>query len=297
MFTLGGGMVIDPSPSKSRRVLQELPERLRRLHTGDENLRSEEVIYLQSVKGVVESEFSVRSGLSTKQSGKVLQLLQSREKILCVESITRRYLHVEHVERIGNFLVKVLRKHHKKFPDREGMTRSELGGKLSLIFTEKEVENLLKYLLKVGAFLQNNQYFSIAEHQPQVSQSQENSLKYCLKLIKSGGFQPLRRTHLLEKLGLNEKDGIAMLKSAVHYKQLVRVANDLHYDPEQIETILESLRIYLDANQNITVIQFKELLNISRKHAIDLLEYFDSQRLTIREENHRIPAKIFANNA
>ena len=88
-----------------------------------------------------------------------------------------------------------------------------------------------------------------------------------------------------------------MLKSAVHSKQLVRVADDLHYDPEQIETILESLRIYLDENQNITVIQFKELLNISRKHAIDLLEYFDSQRLTIRVENHRIPAKIIVTNA
>ncbi|MCS5545452.1 MAG: selenocysteine-specific translation elongation factor [SAR324 cluster bacterium] len=297
MFTLGGGVVVDPSPSKSRRVLQELPERLRRLYAGDENVRSEEVIYLQSVRGVVESEFSVRSGLSTKQSGKVLQLLQSQKKILCVESITRRYLHIEHVERIGNFLGKVLGKHHKKFPDREGMTSSELGGKLSLIFSGKEVESLLKYLLKVGALLQNNQYFSLVEHQQQVSQSQEDSLAYCLKLIRSGGFQPLRRTHLLEELGLNEKDGVAMLKSAVHSKQLVRVADDLHYDPEQIETILESLRIYLDENQNITVIQFKELLNISRKHAIDLLEYFDSQRLTIREENHRIPAKIIATNA
>ena len=42
-----------------------------------------------------------------------------------------------------------------------------------------------------------------------------------------------------------------MLKSAVHSKQLVRVADDLHYDPEQIETILQSLRIYLDENQNM----------------------------------------------
>ena len=297
MFTLGGGMVIDPSPNKSRRVLQELPERLQRLNAGDENVRSEEVIYLQSVRGVIESEFSVRTGLSKKQSGKVLKILQSRKKILCVEPITMRYLHIEHVERIGNYLGKVLRKHHKKFPDREGMTRSELGGKLSLIFTEKEVENLLKYLLVVGAILQNDQYLSVAEHQPQVSQSQENSLIRCLKLINSGGFQPLRRANLFDELDLNAKDGVAMLKSAVHSKKLVRVADDLHYDPGQIEKILECLRIYLDANQNITVIQFKELLNISRKHAIDLLEYFDSQRLTIRVENYRIPAKIFVINS
>ena len=63
-----------------------------------------------------------------------------------------------------------------------GMTRSELGGKLSLIFTEKEVEKLLKYLVKVGLFTQNDQFISLAEHQPQASQSMEDSLARCLEL-------------------------------------------------------------------------------------------------------------------
>lgn len=296
MFTLGGGMVIDPSPSKSRRVLHELPGRLRRLHDGDENVRSAEVIYLQSVKGVIEAEFSVRSGLSAKQSAKVLQLLQSQQQVLCVDPFSKRYLHVQHVERIGEFLSKVLTIHHKKFADREGMTRSELGGKLSLIFTEKEVEILLKYMIKLGKFLQNGQYFSLAEHQPQVSQAQEAGLAHCFELIKAGGFQPYRRTRLLEELEMNEKEGLAMLKSAVHSKRLVRVADDLYYAPEQTKEILISLRKYLQDNQSITVIQFKELLNISRKHAIDLLEYFDSQHLTIRKDNHRVPGSILVSN-
>ena len=296
MFTLGGGMVIDPSPSKSRRVLHELSGRLRRLHDGDENVRSAEVIYLQSVKGVIEAEFSVRSGLSAKQSAKILQLLQSLQQVLCVDPFSKRYLHVQHVERIGEFLSKVLTIHHKKFADREGMTRSELGGKLSLIFTEKEVEILLKYMIKLGKFVQNGQYFSLAEHQPQVSQAQEAGLAHCFELINAGGFQPYRRTRLLEELEMNEQEGVAMLKSAVHSKRLVRVADDLYYAPEQTKEILISLRKYLQDNQSITVIQFKELLNISRKHAIDLLEYFDSQHLTIREDNHRVPGSILASN-
>ena len=296
MYTIGGGMVIDPSPSKSRRILHELPERLKRLHDGDENVRSAEVIYLQSVKGVIESEFTVRSGLSAKQSGKVLQLLQSQQQVLCVDPICKRYLHVEHVERIGQFLCKVLAMHHNKFPDREGMTRSELAGKISLIFTEKEVEVLLKYMVKAGTILQNEHYFAMAEHLPRVSKFQEDSFSRCLVLLKSGGFQPVRRTRLLEELGLKEKDGVAMLKSATFSKRLVRVAEDLYYAPEQTAEILASLRNYLHDNPNITVIQFKELLNISRKHAIDLLEYFDNHRLTIREDNHRVPGTILASN-
>ena len=296
MLTLGGGMVIDPSPNKSRRVLHELPERLRRLHEGDEKVRSAEVIYLQSVKGVIEAEFTVRSGLSAKQSGKVLQLLQSQQKLLCVDPFSKRYLHVEHVERIGIFLSKVLAIHHKKFKDREGMTRSEMGGKLSLIFTEKEVEFLLKYMVKISKFLKYGQYFSLAEHQPQVYQIQEVYLARCLELIKAGRFQPHRSTRLFEELEMNKKDGVAMLKSAVHSKRLVRITDDLYYAPEQKNEILTSLSKYLQDNHSITVIQFKELLNISRKYAIDLLEYFDSQHLTIRDDNHRIPGSILVFN-
>ena len=34
-------------------------------------------------------------------------------------------------------------------------------------------------------------------------------------------------------------------------------------------------------------------MKVSRKYAIDLLEYFDSQRFTIRKDNIRVAGKIF----
>ena len=62
----------------------ELPGRLERLHVGDENIRSEEVIYLQSVRGLTESEFSVRTGLSSRQSAKAsAAFAKSAESTLC----------------------------------------------------------------------------------------------------------------------------------------------------------------------------------------------------------------------
>ena len=293
MYTIGGGTLIDPSPSKSRRLQQELPERLRRLMDGDEYVRSEEVIYLRSVRGVVYSEFQVRTGLSDKECSKNLQLLQKQGQILCVDSVSSRYLHVDHVKRVGKFVSRVLNNHHQKFPDREGMTHAELAGKLSLIFTEKEVENLLKYLCDSDMILQQGKYFYLEDHQAKISQTRLDSLTNCLDIISKGGFQPMRKTRLLEEMGLNEKDGIELLKFATHSKKLVRISEDLHYNPEQIEKILAILRGFFEKNPDINVIQFKELMNVSRKYAIDLLEYFDSQRFTIRKDNIRVPGKIF----
>ena len=293
MYTIGGGTLIDPSPSKSRRLQQELPERLRRLMDGDEYVRSEEVIYLRSVRGIVYSEFQIRSGLSDKECSKNLQLLQKNGQILCLDSITSRYLHVDHVKRVGDFISRVLKIHHQKFPDREGMTHAELAGKLSLIFSEKEVENLIKYLCDADMILQQDKYFYLEDHQAKISQTRQDGLTNCLELISKGGFQPMRKTRLLEEMGLNEKDGVELLKFATHSKRLVRISEDLRYNPEQIEKILEILLGFFKKNPDINVIQFKELLNVSRKYAIDLLEYFDSQRFTIRKDNFRVPGKIF----
>jgi len=293
MYTIGGGTLINPSPSKSRRLQQELPERLRRLIDGDEYVRSEEVIYLRSVRGVVYSEFQVRSGLSNKECSKNLQLLQKQGQILCVDSASSRYLHVDHVKLVGKYVSKVLNNHHKKFPDREGMKHAELAGKLSLIFTEKEVEKLLKYLCDSDVILQQGKYFYLEDHQVKISQARLDSLTNCLDIISKGGFQPMRKTRLLEEMGLNEKDGIELLKFATHSKKLVRISEDLHYNQEQIEKILSILRRFFEKNPDINVIQFKELMNVSRKYAIDLLEYFDSQRFTIRKDNIRVPGKIF----
>ena len=292
MITLGGGMVLDPLPSKSRRIKREIPERIFSLSDEDPNIRSEEVIYLQSVKGLMESEFSVRTDLSIKQSRKVFEILQSKKKIFCVNNLTKRYLHFEHIDNISHYVMRILELHHKKFIDRKGMTRAELVGKLRLIFNEKEVETLLNYLVKENRLLKNGDYYHLLEHHPQVSKSLEKSISQCIFLIISGGYQPMRRNRLLEELKLSEKDGLVILKSAVHSKKLLNVAQDLYFTPEKMEEILVILRDYLHVNKSITVIQFKELLNISRKYAIDLLEYFDRQRFTIREGNYRIPGTI-----
>ena len=290
--TLGGGRIIDPAPGKSRRIQRDLAERLRRVAGSENEIRVEEVIYLQSVRGVVEREVALRAGLSVRQSVKWLQGLQSRRKILCVDPVRKRFVHVDHLERVGKFLLKVLETHHRNYPEREGMNRVELGGKLSLLFNDREMEVLLKFYVKNELLTAHRALFALPGHESHVSDQTRKQVRQCIEIIRRGGFQPLRRTLILKELGLDEKKGIELLKSAVHEKRLVRVAEDLHYTPEQIDGAIERLREHFTKNSFITVIEFKELLDISRKHAVELLEYFDTRHLTVREDNKRSPSRI-----
>jgi selenocysteine-specific elongation factor len=91
---------------------------------------------------------------------------------------------------------------------------------------------------------------------------------------------------------VDEKAGLALLKSAAHHNQLVRVSEDLHYTPEQLGEIRLRLATHFAANPTVTVIEFKELLGLTRKYAVELLEHFDTQRFTVRQDNLRVPGLL-----
>ena len=293
LTTLGGGRVLDPLPAKSRRTRSELPARLQRICSGDEATQLEEIVFLQGVQGLRQAELPVRTGLSAKQVQRNLQPLQSRQHLICLDSVEKRWLHADHLERIARFVLRLVAAHHQRFPERQGMTRPEIAGKLNLLFAhEREVDTLLKLLVKQEKLVQADGAFALPSHVPEVSGAQEVLLKQCLGIIRKGGFQPVRRTHLLEQLGVDEKAGLTLLKSAAHHKQLVRVSEDLHYTPEQLEEIRSRLETHFAKNPTVTVIEFKELLGITRKPAVELLEHFDTQRLTVRQDNLRVPGLL-----
>ena len=158
----------------------------------------EQVIFLQGTRGVKATEGFIRSGLSEKQFGRVVQALSSQGRILLVEPNERKYVHEAAVGRVGNFMERVLAAHHRDFPDREGMTRAELGGKLSLIFDDKEVAAVLGRLVKLGRMVQEGQHYLLPGHEKNVSGQDEELLEKCIEAIRAGGVQPPRRGALFD---------------------------------------------------------------------------------------------------
>ena len=103
----------------------------------------------------------------------------------------------------------------------------------------------------------------------------------------SRGAMPPRRTALFQAAEVDEKTGTRMLKLGLHNQRLVRVKDDLYYTPETLGRIEGQLREHLRRHGTITVIDFKDLAGVTRKHAVDLLEHFDTARVTIRVDDHR----------
>ena len=64
--------------------------------------------------------------------------------------------------------------------------------------------------------------------------------------------------------------------------KLIKVKDDLYFDEGAISKLQQELVNFLMNQGEISTPQFKEMTGASRKYVIPLIEYFDSQNLTIR---------------
>jgi selenocysteine-specific elongation factor len=78
------------------------------------------------------------------------------------------------------------------------------------------------------------------------------------------------------------------MRTPIKEKILVKVSEDLVYHRTTLDSIKKQIKSKFAPGSKFGVAEFKELFDITRKHAIPLLEYLDRERFTRRIGNDRI---------
>jgi selenocysteine-specific elongation factor len=109
--------------------------------------------------------------------------------------------------------------------------------------------------------------------------------------FRQAGYQPPSVDEALEGQAAVSTDVRALVQVLVDQQKLVRLKGDIFYHWDVFTDIESRLRAYLEHKGEITAGEFRDLLQISRKYAIPLLEHFDNQRLTLRVGDKRVLRK------
>ena len=62
---------------------------------------------------------------------------------------------------------------------------------------------------------------------------------------------------------------------------------DEAYSKQNIDILIDSIKKFFINNKSLDIKKFKELINVSRKFAVPLLEYLDKINITYRVGNER----------
>ena len=111
----------------------------------------------------------------------------------------------------------------------------------------------------------------------------QHAVKEKIKTIyqTSGLTPPFFRT-VCEDLNLDKKTATDVLHMLVDEKSIVKTKDDLYFDAREIQKLEEKLISFLKEKESISTPDFKDMIGVSRKYIIPLIEYFDSTNLTIR---------------
>jgi selenocysteine-specific elongation factor len=115
-------------------------------------------------------------------------------------------------------------------------------------------------------------------------------LQKVLDYWKPSGLQPPRPEEAAAALGLPLPALRKRVEELIKLKLLARVSTDYYVEREALEAAVGKLRA--TGWEKFGIAQFKDLLGLTRKHAVPLLEYLDGQRVTIRAGDLRILRKV-----
>ncbi len=286
--TVGGGEVINPFAPKHKRFTPETTTILAQWEEAD-NAQIVNIVLENSETLCVPASFLhyylPHSQLSMKA---ILNGLEDDEKIVRWDKSGRTPL-VSDASRTAKTKEKILNtlaNFHTAEPLLPGKNATQLRNEIEL--DEIGFEKLENQLIAERQLVKDGNLLRLSSHEIQFSQEEETAKETLEKLFLESGIH----TPTLNELGrllpeytpkVLESTFFALLR----LEQFVKIADDFFIHKSALEETQQLLITYLRKNDIITVAEFRELAQTSRKYAVPFLEYCDSQNITIRDENVR----------
>jgi selenocysteine-specific elongation factor len=277
--TIGGGIVVDPHPkARHKRHAQGTIDSLQALLTGS----PEEVLFQSSsalgpapLKDVVQ-----RARLPREQAEKALQELTKQRKLILLEegnsSLDSDILIVAgpQWENLASRGLQIVAAYHQRFPLRRGIPREEVKSRLKL--PPHVSAAMIQKLVDDGQLVENGPILAHHGFQIEYTPPQELKIKQCLKKFSASPYSPPGVKETQDELGEE------LYASLVDLGRLKPVSPDVVFRAEDYERMTQEVRKHIEKFGSLTLAQFRDSFNTTRKYAQAFLEHLDQIGVTVR---------------
>jgi len=288
LMTIGGGKILDSSPVKHKRFDAGTVEGLQRLGGGLMDKIDQVLTDAQTIPLSIED---LRKKIGEK--GDVLEdalgSLVETQKIVKVPGHKEpKYLHSSHFRELENRLKSGVKAYLDKNPHRLAMPYEELRSKTLKMTDSVTFRAVVEGLVKNGILVKVNADVSLAGYETRLAPKDREILQRIEKEFKRKGFASPVEEELRQTLGLNPKEFKNLMHNLFQRGILVRLSDKVVYHRDLVEKARRIVLQYLEKYPSITVADLRDILQLSRKYATAILEYFDKIGLTRRDKDVHI---------
>ena len=281
-FTWGGGLVLHVNPTRHKRRHPEVLARFKILEQGspEDVLR----LYLSEAgaAGRSRAELTALLPWDPVELANRLNAMTRQGQVLYYDQENQRYLLTVTAQELEQQSLQILADYHRKFPLKPGLSKEELRRQLPPAMEVRLFNYLLGGMAQKKQMVSEKDLVRLSTHKVTLAQDQEDVSRRLEELYRKGHFSPPTFKEATEASKIAADKVKQLLQVLVNQGRLIKVKEDLYFHQAAIEALKAALIDFLKQNREITVNQFKDLTQTSRKFSIPLLEYFDSTRTTVR---------------
>ncbi len=294
-FTLGGGFILDAHPHAHRRkrteaalrlsalsgtgLLEALLHEIEKTQFGLERALAAQLLNasVEAIDLSCDSDEAKARGLQMHREGK--------QKLLTLPANRAR---------IEALALKTLALHHSAHPLLSlGLNLHELSRSVHSHGAQVPTELLQECMaaaLAVGRVRFDAGTYSLASHQVQLSDKDQRA---CAEILRRVGptFQPPQPDEFAQEAHLDRTRLKLLLEHLVETGELVLAPGAVYFAGAAVSEARLELERYLSGEPGITVSDFSQLVNSTRKFSIPLLQYFEQNGMLVRDGDLRKLAK------
>lgn len=278
--TIAGGEILNAHPlTRYKRFSDEVISKMKLMESG-----SDQEVLLSNLENhcpISYQDFLRVSGLDADKTHELIESLKNREVFVIGAAGVKDSLIVSRTYWLilQDDITRIFNSYYQQYPLRESMPRKDLQEKLKLPL--KQFSLVIQQLLADNFLLAKNDQVGLLGYEIEFTEKEKDVIQTILDDYRVHPFMPPSVNEMKERYGSD------MVAAMIEKGYLLEVGEDIAILPEVYSQIVKETVAYLTKESQITLGQFRDMFQTSRKYALAFLEYLDQQKITVREEDHR----------
>ena len=282
IITIGGGVVLDANATKHKRHDELVIKHLRSLETENPEQVVLEQIIARKFQPISTNDLVRITGLQSADIEDILEKLQSKQQIIKIGTKKNvGYVFHKVVAELENIIIDHLAGFHQKEPWRPGLGKGDLQNRLDPVPERRLFDYSLNAMLQSGGIAESNDVYKLPDHKIRLTAEEEQTRQELLTILQSEGFS----TSTPAQLAVAIKKDISLIQKVLGAMQGlgdVIFNDDIYFTMNRVDEAKDKIKAFFQTNDEMSISEFRQMLNTSRKFAFAMISYLDTIGFTER---------------
>lgn len=296
METIGGGVVLDAQPAPHKRMDHSTIDSLAKREGGLGD--TVEQAFLKSgavplsisdaAAGIGEGEADAAAAVDEmRASGKLVQI--APRSLSAPRDLKREtYLHSNQYSALSEKLTGIISDYYTKNPYRYYMPSADLQSRFLKLAGKPVYDALVADLQSSGTLRIRETRIGLADRAIGWKPGERQNAEKIARVYEEAGFAAPPEEEVAAQLRISGRWFENLMTALTDAGTLVRISDKVTYHESVVAKVRSMVVKHIKEKGGITAAELRDILGLSRKYAISILEYLDAVRVTRRLEDKRV---------